>query len=89
MQEYLAGSNPLVPESSLNPVLSLTVAIDGSTIQFVAVAGKAYTLWYCNDLSAGAWTQLATIASPAQTGTVSVKDPAMGVKTRFYRLSTP
>jgi hypothetical protein len=87
MQEYLAGSNPSVPASG--PVLVLTVAIDGSTIQFTALAGKAYTLWYCDDLSVGAWTQLTAIASQTQTGTVSVKDPAMGLKTRFYRLSTP
>lgn len=88
MQEYLAGTNPTDPTSNLNLRLARPVT-DSFSIQFNAVAGKTYTLWYRNGLSTGTWTKLTNVAAQPQDGPFTVKDSALGTQTRFYRLSTP
>lgn len=88
MQEYLAGTDPTSAASSLNLSLA-SPSSSGSMLQFNAVAGKTYTVWYCTDLATHNWTKLTGIDAQQQSGPVVVTDPQIGAQTRFYRLSTP
>jgi hypothetical protein len=89
LHEYLAGTDPQNPSS----VLRVDVAsFSGSTatLQFLAVAGKSYTVQYRNSLSTGSWQKLADVPVQAASQIIVVQDPAAGVAgQRFYRLITP
>jgi hypothetical protein len=59
-------------------------------VQFFAVAGRSYTVLYCDALSSGTWRKLTDIPAPSETGVIELHDRAGGkVGTRFYRLVTP
>lgn len=59
-------------------------------VQFYAVAGRSYTVLYCDALSSGTWERLADIPPPSETGLVELHDRAGGkVGCRFYRVVTP
>jgi hypothetical protein len=88
LQEYRAGTNPTDASSSLNLILARQNG-EISDLQFNGIAGRTYTVWYCDNLTLGTWTQLTSVAAQTQDGLVHVSDPAIGIKTRFYRLSTP
>ena len=89
LQEYLAGTNPLDPNSYLK-IDSATVTGNTTTLSFTAVAGKTYTVLYRNNLNAGTWLKLADVPAQTSTGPITVNDPtAGGSAARFYRLVTP
>jgi hypothetical protein len=91
LQEYLAGTNPLDPQSSLR---LRTQGINPSTgrpqLSFTAVAGVGYTLQFSDNLASGIWTKLRDFPEDPTTRTVLVNDPgAASSRSRFYRLVTP
>jgi hypothetical protein len=59
-------------------------------VEFIAAAGKSYSILYLDDLSSGDWLKLDDVLAQAETGVVEVHDPTSdGVGSRFYRIVTP
>ena len=89
LQEYVAGTNPMDGTSKLK-IDSVTVGIGQTEIQFTAVAGKTYSIFYSDNLSNGQWQKLPNVQAQPTTGPVGVFDSgAGGSATRFYRIATP
>ena len=87
-QEYLAGTNPLDPQSSLKLRAQTTTA--RPQFAFTAIAGVGYTLLFSDNLASGIWTRLRDYPADPTTRTVIVNDPgAANAPARFYRLVTP
>ncbi|PYK98315.1 MAG: hypothetical protein DME19_13015 [Verrucomicrobia bacterium] len=89
LQEYFAGTNPTNASSRLQ-IDSAGRTGGSTTLQFVAVAGKTYSVLYRDDLSSGTWLKLTDVSAQGSTGAMTIGDPTSGsVTTRFYRLVTP
>jgi len=91
LQEYLAGTNPLDPQSSLKlRTQGLNPSTGRPQLAFTAVAGVGYTLQFSDNLASGVWTKLRDFPEDPTTRTVIVNDPgAASSRSRFYRLVTP
>lgn len=91
LQEYLAGTNPLDPQSSLKlRAQTVNPATGRPQFAFTAVAGVGYTLQYSDNLASRIWTKLRDYPADPTTRTVIVNDPgAANSPARFYRLVTP
>jgi hypothetical protein len=88
LQEYLAGTNPLDPSSFLK--LNAASSTNGLRLTFQAIAGRSYTIEYCDALGTGQWNRLTNIAAQVADHGVAVSDiPPAGADGRFYRLKTP
>ena len=87
LEEYLAGTSPINPADNLR-LLAIT-ASSPVTLQFHAVAGKSYSVLYCDALGAGSWRKLADVAAASPSRLVAVTDPTPNPAGRFYRLVTP
>jgi hypothetical protein len=88
-QEYLSGTNPRDPSSYLK-LESLGAANASATLRFNAVAGKTYTIFYCDSVDGGLWIALTNVPAQPFTGEIEIADPGAGeTRTRFYRLLTP
>jgi hypothetical protein len=89
LEEYLAGTHPRQAGSSLR----LIATMNGTTVElrFSAVAGKTYTIVYCDLLSSNpTWQRLMDVPPPSSNQTVMVSDPSPDALTqRFYRIVTP
>ena len=88
--EYLAGTNPQ-SATSVFRVDSVTPTGPGGSfvVNFIAQAGRTYTVQYRTSLTSGTWLKLADVA-PTSTGPVSIPDPASaGEPNRFYRIVAP
>jgi hypothetical protein len=86
-QEYLAGTLPNSAGSFLK-LESVVPSVNGSSISFVAVAGKTYTITTATHLD-GAWSRAGDVPAQATTGMISVQIPEVPSSTRYYRLVTP
>ena len=82
--EYIAGTNPRNNADALR--LTATHTGVRSVLEFQAVAGRRYSLYYCDQTPLGQW-QLLTGPNTANTsGAVQVTDPNVIGSVRFYRL---
>jgi len=89
LQEYLAGTDPQDPGSVLR-LAPAEITGTTSTVRFVAVAGRTYTVQYRDSLVTGGWLKLADVDAPTVTQEVQVSDPDGGTGLgRYYRLTTP
>jgi len=87
LQEYLAGTNPGSPASSLR--LNGSLNGDMTELRFQAVAGKTYSVLYCDSLPGPAiWQWLRNIPAQGSDQTVVIEDSTAGMQ-RFYRVVTP
>src|SRR5439155_1353458 len=69
---------------------AVTVGGGQTEIQFTAVAGKTYSVFYSDNLSNGPWLKLPNVPAQPTTRPVGVPDSgAGGSTTRFYRIATP
>jgi hypothetical protein len=91
LQEYLAGTDPLDPQSSLKLRTQGRNPVTGRPqLAFTAVAGLGYTLQYSENLGSGIWTKLRDYPQDPTTRTILVSDPgAANSPARLYRLVTP
>ena len=91
LQEYLAGTGPLDPQSCLKlRVQGVDPGTGRPQLSFTAVAGIDYTLEYSDNLSAGLWHKLTDVPADPTTRMVTLSDPgAASAPTRFYRVVTP
>jgi hypothetical protein len=88
-QEYLSGTAPRDPSSYLK-IESVSAVTATTKIHFNAVAGKTYTILYCDSVDSGLWIGLTNLPAQAFTGEIEIADPgASDTGTRFYRLITP
>jgi hypothetical protein len=87
LQEYVADTGPRDPSSTLE-VTGVDVGAAETLIRFAAVAGRTYTVQFCDDLGVGDWKRLADVGARPSTGEAQVRDPAR-LETRFYRIVTP
>jgi hypothetical protein len=89
LQEFLSGTNPRDTQSFLK-INSLNLNGAGIILQFHTVAGKSYTVQYCEALAEGVWRKLADVAAGSVQRLVEVSDSVPnGHPSRYYRLITP
>ena len=86
-EECAAGTLPRDGTSALRVTVQ---AGPGGTmiVRFNALANRAYTVQFRDDLNGGPWQKLADEPAQATDRMVSVTDPAPGAR-RFYRVVTP
>ena len=88
-QEFLSGTDPRNPSSYLK-IESLSPANASSKLHFNAVAGKTYTILYCDSVDRGLWIGMTNVPAQPFTGEIEIAVPgASATQTRFYRLVTP
>ena len=87
LQEFLAGTRPNDPSSSLK-VSSIIFDQDVVVLKFIAVSNRTYTVQTCATLTPGSWQPLATVPASPTTGTATVSH-TNSEASRFYRLVTP
>jgi hypothetical protein len=88
LQEYLAGTSPTDPASSLR----FLSASPGTPypLTFLAVAGRSYTVQFRDNLTVGTWQTLTNLPPAIVSGPAEVADPDFGAAAaRFYRIVTP
>jgi hypothetical protein len=90
LQEYLAGTDPLDPQSCLKLQGQRVPGGGQPQFLFTAVGGHDYTLQYCDSLGSGVWHKLNDVPSDPTTRIMTVNDPgSASAPTRFYRVVTP
>ncbi len=89
LQEYVSGTHPRDAASCLK-VDSIDADTTSVVVRFTAVAGKTYTVLYCDRIASDTWSNLCDVPAQGSTGLIEILDPsANGTATRFYRLVTP
>jgi hypothetical protein len=89
IEEYRRGTHP---RDATNPLCVRSISKNAASVvvEFVAAAGKSYSILYLDNLSSGDWLKLEDVLPQAETGLVEVHDPTSdGVGSRFYRIVTP
>jgi hypothetical protein len=91
LQEYLAGTDALDPQSNLKlRVQGVDPGTGRPQFSFTAVAEIDYTLQYSDQLGSGIWHKLNDVPADPTTRIVTLNDPgAPSAPTRFYRVVTP
>jgi hypothetical protein len=91
LQEYLAMTDPLDPQSNLRlRVQGVDPGTGRPQFCFTAMAGIAYTLQYSDNLGSGIWHKLNDVPADPTTRIVTLNDPdATSAPTRVYRVVTP
>ncbi len=88
--EYLSGTNPWDPSSSLRLELVEWTEAGGLRLRFHAVAGRAYAVQFCDRLTGGNWKQLTGVTPRPTNQYLEISDPQAGSELRgYYRLVIP
>lgn len=87
-QEFRAGTDPRDGKSTLQ-ISQVRLVGPGVALEFPAMAGRTYTIYYSDALTGGSWRKLVDIAAPAVDRKETTVDPSFGEAARFYRLVTP
>jgi len=82
--EYLAGTDPLRPQSCLK--LAGVADSDSVTLWFSAVSNRAYAIQVTDSLNPPNWTNLMDSDRLSTNATVRVTDSKSGTTQRYYRL---
>jgi hypothetical protein len=89
LQEYLAGTDPFNPFSSLKLETHPGSVGGRPEFGFVAMAGLSYGVQYRDALKTGVWQKLYDIPADPVTRRVTIQDPSALSGLRFYRVITP
>jgi hypothetical protein len=93
LQEYIIGTNPVVPDAASAGVAIKRTSSTTVTLTFPSVRDRVYQIFYTSNVSSGTWAQaggnIAGTGSPITylddgSGTGS---PPTGAQPRFYKLS--
>jgi hypothetical protein len=84
--ELTAGTNPNDPASYLKVEQTATPGV--FNVQFLAIAGRPYSVEYTDVLGSGVWLKLTDVGARTTDGLESVPDPT-GRPGRYYRIATP
>ena len=84
--ELTAGTNPNDPTSYLKVEQTATPGV--FNVQFLAIAGRPYSVEYTDVLGSGVWLKLADVGARTTDGLESIPDPT-GRPRRYYRIVTP
>lgn len=84
LEEFQAGTDPKNPASTL-AFTDIVKRLGKIELSIDARAGKSYSVWYRDSLSAGTWVKLGDFTSPTGGTTVMI-DSAPIVNNRYYRL---
>ena len=89
VQEYLAGTDPRDGHSV--PQLKIGIGVDNRvSLNFVAMAGRSYSLLYRDQCVSGAWTKMTNLTAVITNRMITVTAPrSSGVNQSFVRLVTP
>lgn len=88
-QEYITGTHPRDGQSYLK-VSPIDHATGSVTLEFNAVAGRAYSILWRDFVESGAWIKLTDVPSAGTTQPVQLIDDTLGSRTqRYYRIVTP
>jgi hypothetical protein len=88
IQEYIAGTNPKDSQSVLK-LISIQLNSASPKLQFMAVAGKTYTIQFRDELGGAPWQKLTDVPAPRVSQAVKVTDPNPSRSVRYYRVVTP
>ena len=90
-QEYLAGTDPLDPQSNLQlRVQGVDRGTGRPQISFTAMPGIGYTLQYSDNVTSGIWHKLNDVSADSASRIITLNDPgAASAPSRFYRVVTP
>jgi hypothetical protein len=86
LAEYVAGTNPLDPQSCVK--FDRIAAAASTTLWFSAVSNRTYTVQYTDSLNRPVWNRLLDFPGQPATRSVSVTDHGTAAQ-RYYRLVTP
>jgi hypothetical protein len=90
LQEYLAGTDPLDPQSCLRLFAQVLSGTGQVQLSFTAVAGVGYTVQYSEGLASGVWHKLTDLPPQTSTRIAVLNDPGIWSSPgRFYRIVTP
>ena len=90
--EYIAGTGPKDPSSSLKVAVSVpqpsqTKNLPGVSVSFQSSAGRVYTIQHSDDLEAGGWENVKTgIAGDGSVKTEVISTGATLRPAGFYRV---
>lgn len=87
-EEFLAGTHPNDAASNLSMAVT-TLGPTSITLEFVARAGRSYTVLFKQSIEDAAWTRLTDVPAAPEDHVETVVDPAPAVGARFYRLVMP
>jgi hypothetical protein len=88
-QEYITGTHPRDGASYLK-VSPIDHATGSVTLEFNAVAGRAYSILWRDFVESGTWIKLTDVPSAGTTQPVQLVDDTLGSRTqRYYRIVTP
>jgi len=87
LAEYLSGTNPR-DASSVLKFDSVTSGGGSVALQFIAIAGKSYTLQYRTDAAQGVWTKFLDVTPASTNRDINASDILSG-ESRLYRIVTP
>jgi len=85
-EEYIAGTDPQDPASRLQ--IEPISATGQTTIQFMAIANRTYSVQFNDHLDTGPWKRLSDIVARTNNRLESIIDPSPTAG-RFYRITTP
>ena len=90
LQEYLAGTDPDNPRSSLKlDRIILAAGQTAAVLQFNAASNKTYRIQARNSLSSGEWSTVAAIVARPTNHLATITNTLDGARSRYYHLLTP
>ena len=89
LDEYLNGTDPRIPEGTLE-IAAWQIEADSLAFEFQADAAQSYSILVTDNLAPGTWTRWQDITAEPTPRTIRVSTPMNGNgPTRFYRIVSP
>jgi hypothetical protein len=87
LQEFIAGTDPTNSASYFRVQSIVKNASGGTSVSYVSLTNRVYTLYYSDLLASGVWSNVPTATSIAGTGGLqTLVDPATNAVRRSYKV---